>query len=185
MPGHLNSTSAFRQMTVWRQMTTRCYGQIVCSLFPIDMCNAMLSLFISSVSVCSWAKPALWSIDSHEKYGWAKTSVRCLVEAGSGGWGHARLSNGSVGANFVLHRTQNLLQGTCSENGLGANQSKYLLQQSKYLLQQSKYLLQLEQICAPSSKSLDRSKWFGIAPKMHHFNVKYSKFPGGGPPAVC
>ncbi len=46
----------------------------------------------------------------------------------------ARLSNGSVGANFALHRTQNLLRGTCSENVLGANQRKYLLQQSKYLL---------------------------------------------------
>ncbi len=52
----------------------------------------------------------------------------------------ARLSNGSVGANFVLRITQNLLRGTCSENGLGANQSKYLLQS------------------APSSKSLDLSK---------------------------
>ncbi len=80
----------------------------------------------------------------------------------------ARLSNGSPGANFAFRRTQNLLRGTCSENGLGANQSKYLLQ--------------WEQIFAPSSKSLDLSKWYGRAPKMHHFKVKISKFPGGGPP---
>ncbi len=34
-----------------------------------------------------------------------------------------RLFNGSVGVNFALRRTQNLLRGTCSENGHGANES--------------------------------------------------------------
>ncbi len=67
MPGHLYSTSALRQMTVWRQMTTRCYGQIVHNLLPTDMCNAMLSLFISCVCVCHCTKlgmknPARYSL---------------------------------------------------------------------------------------------------------------------------
>ncbi len=48
-----------------------------------------------------------------------------------------RLSNGSVRANFVLHRTQNLLRGTCSENGVGANQSKYFLSVSNPLICQN------------------------------------------------
>ncbi len=55
-------------------------------------------------------------------------------EEGGGEWSvivmlnfiYSRLSNGSVGANFALRTTQNLLRGTCSKNGLGANQSKSL-----------------------------------------------------------
>ncbi len=116
-----------------------------------------------------------------------------------------RLSNGSVGANFALRRTQNLLQGTCSENGLGANEIKFLLQQSKYLLcgsNRSKYLLPVANplICQNDMEEPPKctiltlnirnslgvaprtpSKWYGTAPKMHHFKVKISKFPGGRP----
>ncbi len=122
---------------------------------------------------------------------------------------HSRLSNGSVGANFAFRRIQNLLRGTCSENGLGANSSKYLLQLEQILANictnWRKYLLPIANplICQNGMEEPPKcfilrlnfqnflwvvpqtplpSKCHGRAAKMHHFKVQISKFLGGCPP---